>query len=289
VRLRRFPQFWSYRRAKVVAVEPLEPGTTSPCLSNPLARQPDIPAVRDRRHDTQSQRSLVPNEMTALAVGVLYGGLSMTNLLLIEDGEASLGESFASPPLADAGWRCDRAIWSSFAYESLGRTGADLIVASGVRARSRLLNFSYWLRHHPAPIPTITVLPEDSGDELVHACFEAADDCVLCPLRPDELRQRIGRILGSNSREAFAIEDRPNSRLGLAQLVGRDKNFLHEIAKIPLAARSDAEVLITGETGTGKELCARRPSAELPPKPPLRQRGLRSTTRHVVRKRDVRS
>jgi len=61
----------------------------------------------------------------------------------------------------------------------------------------------------------------------------------------------------ANRREAAAIEDPPNSEPGLAQLVGTDENFLREIAKIPLAARSDAEVLITGETGTGKELCAR--------------------------------
>jgi hypothetical protein len=68
----------------------------------------------------------------------------MTNLFLVEDGEASLGESFASPPLADAGWRFVRATWNSFVNESIGRIGADLIVASGVRARSRLLNFLYW-------------------------------------------------------------------------------------------------------------------------------------------------
>jgi DNA-binding NtrC family response regulator len=181
----------------------------------------------------------------------------MTNLFLIEDGEASLRESFASPPLADAGWRCVRATWNSFANKSLDRIEADLIVASGVRARSRLLNFLYWLRHDLIRTPTIAVLPEDAGDELLRTCFEVADDCVLCPLQPDELRQRISRVLGSSSREAAAIPDRANNELGLAQFVGTDKKFLREAAKIPLVARSDAEVLITGETGTGKELCAR--------------------------------
>ena len=181
----------------------------------------------------------------------------MTRLLLIEDEEALLGESFARPPLADAGWTCVKASWNSFAFDSLDGFKADLIVASGAQGRSRLLRFSQWLREHPVGAPAIVVLPEDSEDELLRACFEAADDCVLCPLRPDELRERITRIIGYDDPEAAPIRHRLNSEFGLAHLVGMDKNFLKQIAKIPLAAGTDVEVLITGETGTGKELSAR--------------------------------
>jgi len=45
--------------------------------------------------------------------------------------------------------------------------------------------------------------------------------------------------------------------MGLEQIVGKDLAFLKEINKIPLVANCDAGVLILGETGTGKELCAR--------------------------------
>lgn len=44
---------------------------------------------------------------------------------------------------------------------------------------------------------------------------------------------------------------------GLRPLVGESPAFLAMIEKIPLVARCDASVLITGETGTGKELIAR--------------------------------
>ena len=43
----------------------------------------------------------------------------------------------------------------------------------------------------------------------------------------------------------------------LAKLVGEAPEFLKAIAHLSAAARSDASVLVTGETGTGKELVAR--------------------------------
>lgn len=43
----------------------------------------------------------------------------------------------------------------------------------------------------------------------------------------------------------------------IATLVGEAPTFLRAIAQLPAAARSDAAVLITGETGTGKEMVAR--------------------------------
>jgi len=46
-------------------------------------------------------------------------------------------------------------------------------------------------------------------------------------------------------------------KLGLRKLIGRNPAFQAEVNKIPLVARCGANVLITGETGTGKEIFAR--------------------------------
>ena len=55
------------------------------------------------------------------------------------------------------------------------------------------------------------------------------------------------------------VDATPNERLsrGLAQLVGADPVFTALKQKLPLIARYGAPVILTGETGTGKELCAR--------------------------------
>jgi DNA-binding NtrC family response regulator len=45
--------------------------------------------------------------------------------------------------------------------------------------------------------------------------------------------------------------------MGMAQLVGQDSAFVATLEAVPLLAASAAPVLLSGETGTGKELCAR--------------------------------
>jgi DNA-binding NtrC family response regulator len=67
----------------------------------------------------------------------------------------------------------------------------------------------------------------------------------------------LTRILGERGNEEAATRQRRKRELGLAELVGDDPAFLRVIEKIPAIAASGAPVLLLGETGTGKELCAR--------------------------------
>jgi two-component system response regulator GlrR len=57
--------------------------------------------------------------------------------------------------------------------------------------------------------------------------------------------------------EEEALAHSLKGKVGLRQLVGESPKFRVQIRKIPLVARRNVSVLIAGETGTGKELCAR--------------------------------
>ena len=78
----------------------------------------------------------------------------------------------------------------------------------------------------------------------------------LVPLNGGDLLPRLLRIQGE-TRAAEPGFRELKEKLGLAQFVGDSPALIEEIRKIPQLARCDASVLVLGETGTGKEICAR--------------------------------
>lgn len=88
-------------------------------------------------------------------------------------------------------------------------------------------------------------------DQLLQA---GACDFFVVPAAPAELSIRLHRTLGCPPADP-PPDPRP-VHPALRGLIGTSPVFVRQVARVPLLARYDASVLILGETGTGKEVCA---------------------------------
>lgn len=104
-------------------------------------------------------------------------------------------------------------------------------------------------------IPIIVVLESCEPDQVVELLENGALDFVTLPLRVSEVLSRALRSI--KAIENPAQVSRNGSHFGLKKVIGESPVFLDQLRRIPMIAKCDANVLIAGETGTGKELYAR--------------------------------
>jgi two-component system, NtrC family, response regulator GlrR len=129
-----------------------------------------------------------------------------------------------------------------------------LIPPEGLLKQTRALFQS--MRREGLTAPLIIVTETGEADEIFEWLKLGAADFINTPLMAGNVLPRVWQLLERGQCGGVrtqALEERLGSRL----LVGRSPAFLKEVNKIPLLARCNASVLISGETGTGKEVCAR--------------------------------
>ena len=83
-----------------------------------------------------------------------------------------------------------------------------------------------------------------------------AGDFMCTPIAPVELEARLRRALGLCDGPTD-VAPHATFKPALHDLIGDSPAFARQVARLPVIARYDASVLILGETGTGKEVCAR--------------------------------
>ncbi|MEO8427759.1 MAG: sigma-54 dependent transcriptional regulator [Verrucomicrobiota bacterium] len=115
--------------------------------------------------------------------------------------------------------------------------------------------FPVLLGHKRCP-PIVAVPSSDEPSAIDDLYRLGASDYLIPPFRAVDVRPRLRRLLSCHGRRETSITAVKES-LGLKQFVGESPALLEQVQKLPQMARCNASVLITGETGTGKEVCAR--------------------------------
>ena len=181
----------------------------------------------------------------------------MSRRFLIIGHECPTGEPDVSSLLCvEPDWSVERLRWDQLAPESLLRSSFDLVIIVAVAKTEAAIRFFRWLGAQAVAFGTLAVLAGDSGGEILELALNVTDDFVLLPTNQPELRYRVTRILELRRNTKQYIAEKLTTEFGMAEIVGDDPAFTRVVQKIPALARSDAPVLITGETGTGKEICA---------------------------------
>jgi len=125
------------------------------------------------------------------------------------------------------------------------------ILVMGARPGERLMStLRCW-----ANGPILGVFPGDHGhwdDELL----DYLDDFMRWPCHEQELGLRLNRLCCGGEIQP-PLSEAPAEEFQQFDLIGRSPAFVAALGLIRNVSRCDAPVLISGETGTGKELCAR--------------------------------
>jgi DNA-binding NtrC family response regulator len=108
-------------------------------------------------------------------------------------------------------------------------------------------------------IPVIIITGRGSDERIVQAIEAGAYYYIEKPLKPPVLRALLNRALGRvRDQQAVAALTRQLREAGrLGTLVGGSRDMQEVMRQVEMAAPSTASVLITGETGSGKEMVAR--------------------------------
>jgi two-component system, NtrC family, response regulator GlrR len=113
-----------------------------------------------------------------------------------------------------------------------------------------------WTKNACLRCPLLAVLPECLAPEALQLLRDGASDFILPPIRRADLLPRVLRMLRPRESEDELIAQLKQVA-GPKHIVGQSPLLFEQLRKLPLIAGCDATVLISGETGTGKELCAR--------------------------------
>ncbi|MBI2945270.1 MAG: sigma-54-dependent Fis family transcriptional regulator [Candidatus Wallbacteria bacterium] len=180
----------------------------------------------------------------------------MTRVLVIDDLESA--RSLFTRFLGAAGYDVDAHAGVRSALESVRRGGIDIVLTDLKMPGMDGLQGLQEVHAIEPELPVIVVTAFATVDTAVEAMRLGAVDYIKKPFEPEEVKLLIERALKQRdlARENVQLKERIR-REALAGVVARSGPMRAAVTLVQKIAPADVTVLITGETGTGKDRIAR--------------------------------
>jgi DNA-binding NtrC family response regulator len=181
----------------------------------------------------------------------------MLDVLLVDDEEDI--RTIVGTVLRQHGHRVTLAADGAQALAQVSARSFDLLICDLRLPKIDGLQLFHRVREISPSTDVILITGHGSIAEAVSALKDGAADYVPKPFDNDEIAIRVARI--AEERKLRLELDQARIELGSVDpgraVIGRSPGMVRLLDRIETFAQSEAPVLITGETGTGKELVAR--------------------------------
>lgn len=181
-----------------------------------------------------------------------------TRKILVVDDEPIARENLAHI-LTKAGYAPLTAADGQEAIDILKREEFDLVLTDlRMQGRDGMAVLAETKKLWPAT-EVVVITGYASVDTAVEAMRQGAYHYIAKPYKIEELRAVVDKALEKNllRKEVLSLRRQVNAQNGAARIIGQSPKILALREKISQVAQLDCNVLIQGETGTGKELVAR--------------------------------
>jgi two-component system, NtrC family, response regulator PilR len=178
--------------------------------------------------------------------------------LLIVDDEASLRD-FLSIVFEGDGWRVETAASLAAARAALAKHEPDLILCDLMLPDGSGIDLLREVKASAPSVAVIMITAHTSTKSAVEALKTGAFDYIAKPFDIDELK-----IIVRNAVERKELEDENihlrtalEERFTFSNIIGRSARMQEIFSVVGRIAKTSSTVLISGDSGTGKELIAR--------------------------------
>lgn len=178
--------------------------------------------------------------------------------ILVIDDEADIRESLELL-LSDEGYAVDSASGGNEGLRKLERTDYDLVLLDLMMPDRPGMEVLKEIRLKDPLTPVFVITAYGSVQAAVEAMRAGATYFFEKPWNIDKLRAEIRLVIDKRRLESENIQLRRalKSRYSFRNIIGKGDRMVRILDLVSQVAPSRSTVLITGETGTGKELIAR--------------------------------